>query len=234
MTSPYEQRFQRDAAADPKSFNQGVKAKFGHDARGVNALLQISAKLATATQGLSRADIATLQKLHPQADPDFISGMAAHINRSAPHERQELFSAALAGDRAALRGDFANAGEAYREIQRTARDYLTESYAQELNARRGGVEDASPAWRSEPGSVRDIIERQVTPKPAREFAQAYQDGDPQAQQGAKNMLADALDDAAARLVDEDASRHDAVRAAFDLHQGEQLAAGEFGITNPEA
>jgi hypothetical protein len=227
----FENRFARRAVSDPADFERAVTQRFGFDSAGVGRLLEMASKLSQSGQ-LSGADIRQLQALHPSVSKDFVATVARRVNEAAPDRRFELFAGVLANDQAAMFGNHVDAGSDFKAISDMTQTYTTESYAAELNARRGGSEGSAP-WRPEPGSARDLIERQLEPPGVRELADRYEAGDEDALETARQVTANSMERSLDRLAEPDISTRDAVEAALAYHSGEQIARTEFGVGSDE-
>lgn len=230
MPTSFERRFAQRANEDPASFGRAVAQRYGHTPADVARLLDLGVKLSSPGGGrISDADVKMLQRMHPGSDAQAIAATAAAINAEPARMRGQYFIAALAMDTNAATDDLVGAGDAYREVDALVREHATQTYADELIRRRGGNEDATPAWKPEPGSVRDHIERAMTPKAHREFVERFEAGDPVAEDVGRHMLANVIDHSANKLEDSSLGLRDHLTAAYDMHVTEAMAESEFGL-----
>lgn len=230
MTTSYERRFAQRATADPGGFGSAVVQRYGHTPANVAKLLDLGVKLSSPGGGrISDADVKMLQQMHPQSDARAIAATAAAINAEPPRLRGQYFIAALAMDTNVAADDLVGAGDAYREVQALVKEHETQTYADELIRRRGGNDDASPAWKPEPGSVRDHIERAMTPRAHREFVDRFEAGDPVAEDVGRHLLANVIDHSADKLENSSLGLRDHLSAAYDMHASEAMAESEYGL-----
>ncbi len=230
----YATKLKRAARNDYPGFVQAVAGRYGHSPQNTRRLLDIATKLqAPSGEMIGKADIAVLRETHPNVDPNYIARIADEINAAPAGTRANLYIAALVADGAVIEGNFHEASAAYREVSALAEHNTTLAYSEELIARRGGTAGASPAWRPEPGSTRDIIERQFQTPGERRLAAAYESGDPEAEDVVRVALADRIDRATDDLERADSTR-DALSASWDLSVGSDLAASDFGLGEPSS
>lgn len=231
MTTSFERRFAQKATADPGGFGSAVVQRYGHTPANVGKLLDLAVKLSAPSGGkISDADVKMLRELHPQTDARFIAEVASEINAQAPALRGQYFIAMLTQDRSVGEHDnLVDASDAYREVQALVKEHETQTYADELIRRHGGNEDATPAWKPEPGSVRDHIERAMTPRVHREFVDRFEAGDPVAEDVGRHLLANTIDHSANKLEDNSLGLRDHLSAAYDMHASEAMAESEYGL-----
>jgi hypothetical protein len=228
----YEDKFIR--AAQGPAFEAAVKQRFGFDSRGVDTLLRIAVKLSSPAGGtLSDRDVATFHDMHPQLTPHQVADWAVRINKAAPDRRAEMFVGTLAGDLEGMFGDHVDANDNFKQIGKMVEQYAREDLSQSVNAKLGGSSNTSPAWRPEPGSVRDLLERATVPKGHRDMLQAFDSGNPEAEYFMREALATKMQDGIDRLAEADLDMHSAVEAAYDVSVGADLAAEQFGVDTRE-
>jgi len=235
MTYPrYQQRYVEAADNDQQAYAADVQARFGHSPANVEKLIRIAQVLGDG-KALTSEHVKTLQQIHPEVPARNLVDMAAELNKQHPGDRQSMFIGAVSGDAAAMRGDVHLAGDAFRSVAKLVNDFTTHDVADTINQRRGGSADATPAWRPEAGSVRDIVSRQLEPKGAREAAALIDAGEPDAVRQAKGITADRIERASRTLHDEvpDDTRS-SVAAAFDYHETEAVAVDQGWLESEDA
>ena len=162
-----------------------------------------------------------------------IDAVAKGINDAPARLRGAYFVGAITGDVNVLEDRLADAGSAYREI-----DHLVTEFA---DARDRG-RDQRPQGRhcvtrrrhGSPSleSVRDLIERQVTPRGVREFSRGSRARRAQrAEAIARHSLAHDIEDAGSKLQDDSLSLREHLTAAVDVAEYESIAADQFGATS---
>jgi hypothetical protein len=234
MTSTYERKFIKVSHDDPRGFDAACRRLYGHDPKTVTALLDVAAKLYQPAGGkLTDHDIKLLKTAHPNAGQGVIDAIAKGINDAAPRLRGAYFVGAITGDVNVLEDRMSDASSAYKQVDDLVTEYSVQEYAEAINQKRGGTADAPPAWKPEPGSVRDLIERQVTPRGVREFSEAVERGEPRAEAIARHTLATDIERAGGKLQDDSLSLREHLTAAADLQEYESIAADQFGATSGE-
>jgi hypothetical protein len=231
MPTSFESRFIAQARADAQGFTSTVRDRFGHAPAFVSQMLRAAGRLSGPGGGtLTKNDVAAITQAHPGIDPHYIASVAAKLNE-AQGDRGAHLLALLSGDQAAVQGDYVNAGSDFKELQALSRDFTLHETVDAINAKAGGVEDAPPAWKPEAGSVRAMLEQQYRPKGEREFSEALARGDGHAHQTARAAVVEKMGRATDVLESGEASTRDAVAAAFNYHQGEAVAADQWGETD---
>jgi len=233
MADPaYQRRFLRQADADPAAVNEYAKSVLGHDLATAERLLAIHRSLVDGKK-IDSVQHEQLRAAHPNVPIRQLAAIVSNLNQQPPGQRADLYVALLAGDSKAVTGNFAEAGETFKQLQAFTRSYHTEAAAEQINAKRETTTDPEVAKRvierpaEDAMSTRALLAAQFEGqhgKDARTIAEAADQGHPQAEAYVRENLAQTIERSSEKLApDADVSTRDTVAAAFDFHEAEAVA-----------
>lgn len=245
MTTPtYQRRFVQQADANPAALDAYARQTLGHDLATAERLLAIHASLGDGHK-VNPTQHQQLRAAFPQVPIRQLASIVHNLNQQPAGSRADLYLGLLAGDAKAVQGNYAEAGESFKQLQAFTRSYHTESAAEQIDAKRDKTIDPEIKARTierkpeEPLSTRALIAAQIDGqwgKDVRQINDAIERGDPHAEAVVRENLAQTIERSSAKLdpAAEDVSARDAVAAAFDFHEAEAVAEDQGYISKEPA
>jgi hypothetical protein len=242
MTQPsHERRFERAARENPAALDAYTRQVLGVPADVARLYLQVHASLIDGHK-VTPQMVRAIQAANPTTYPHEIADLAQALNSVDPGSRPARFLAVLAGDVAAMGGNFSEAGETYRALDAFTSDFHAHAAAARISARADANLDPDIAARrierepEDPRSTRALIEAQLGGQPmkdARYIAAEVERGDPDMLRAVGSNLADTMERSIERLQPEaDVSLRETLSAAADWHEAEAVAVDQGMV--PEA
>jgi len=220
------------AKADPAATDAYARQVLGHDLATAERLLAIHRSLVDGHK-IDSDQHQTLRAAHPNVPIRQLAAIVQNLNGQPPGMRADLYVALLAGDAKAVQGNFAEAGETFKQLQAFTRSYHTESVATQIDAKREATVDPEVKARTierpaeDPMSTRALLAVQLEGrqgKEARAVTELAEEGHPAAEAYVRESLAQTIERSSEKLApDADVSTRDTVAAAFDFHEAEAVA-----------
>lgn len=217
---------------NPTGYAAHVRSRWGHDPATLERLVDIVNRISHNPEAqLQTEDVAYIAKAHQGVSPGFINQMAAHINALPWSQRSHALIGALSGDVDAVNGQ-PGTSEAFKASQRLAEDMGQLSIVGELNARAGT--EAREPWKPEPGSVRDLLDRQINKAQHHVEGRLADPYDVRARDIHRLYLASEIETAGEHLRSGQNDLRSSLEAAFDMHNAENEAQEHYGIGGDSA